>query len=187
MHRKTVGQLSTEVFNSAPEDHTPTEQMQENLTDWDKNIRECIDRALKETTSDFYVLVITKKERLMSKTLRNYFLWTHACPTPTYDQTVFKYHRSSDSLEFIWVLPAKDICEWMRDNALIIPTEQKELLNFVLGLYDDSLIKLAKKLNGEELLTPLTEKKQQWATTSPILLASDGHLNTTPEKKLVMP
>jgi len=55
----------------------------------------------------FYVCVITKKERLMDNVLRNYFLARSTCPTPQYDQTVYKYHRDSGAIQFLWVLPSK--------------------------------------------------------------------------------
>jgi hypothetical protein len=43
----------------------------------------------------------------------------------------------------------------MTENAIAIPESERELLNFVLDFQDGTLLKLAKKLNGEEEDSPL--------------------------------
>ena len=160
MTRDTVGKISNDlIIKSADNTHSAHEQMQECLTDYDANINQCIiDHKLK-FTGDFYIVVITKKERLMDNVLRNYFTARLSCPTPDYDQTVYKYTRKDDAIEFMWVIPSKDACITLKDNFLLIPSEERELLKFVLDFSDGTLFELAKKLNGEEsLLSPMLTK-----------------------------
>lgn len=147
---KTVGQISLELQQKTPDSIDPIEIERELHAEYDKNIFECVDEGKKEIFGDFYVVVITKKEPLMPNVLRSYFTSRKTCPTPDYDQTVYTYIAKDDSLEFMWVLPDKNTCEIMRDRALEIVPEERDLRDFVLSFYDKTLLRLAKKLNGEE-------------------------------------
>lgn len=154
--RDTVGALSSDLLIKANvPDHSAVEQMREQLDKYDENLIECVEKHKKDYTGDFYVVVVTKKERLMENVLRNYFFARHTCPTPEYDQTVYKYDRTNDALDFMWVIPSKQTCEYMRYNALHIPQSERTLLRFVMEFYDDTLMLLAKKLNGEQINTIL--------------------------------
>jgi len=148
--RKTAGQISQELaVKSVDDSHSAHDQMRENLIEYDKNLYECIDDGKKSYIFDFYVIIITKKERLMQNVLRQYFLSRHSCPTPEYDQTVYKYDRKKDCPEFLWVVPSKETCDYFISNALQIPEEERQLLDFILQFTNGDLDKLAKKLNNE--------------------------------------
>lgn len=154
--KKTVGKISTELIEKDKGiSHSPTDQMRESLTDYDANIYECLERGKKDYAKDFYVVVITKKERLMPNVLRNYFTHRLSCPTPQFDQTVYKYNYRDEIVEFLWVIPAKDICETFLNNVLHIDQSQKELLSFIMDFVDGTLDRKAMILNGE-ILTPAT-------------------------------
>ena len=130
----------------------------EALKDFEMHIGKCIDEGYKSFPSDFYVVVETKKEPLLPNVIRNYFFCRESCPTPSPDNTVYQFHRSSSTLMLLWVIPSKLACEMFRDRALEIPSEQKELLGYVLDFFDGTLFRLAKKLNGEKIDSPLLEK-----------------------------
>jgi len=148
-YRPTVGKISSDLIQKESPTRDPIELEREMHKDYEKNIWECIERCEKFFPhSDFFVIVVTKKERLMPNVLRNYFFGRQSCPTPEYDQTVYRYRHTGD-IEFLWVVPSKDTCEIMRANALQVPPEEKELLYFVLKFYDGSLIELSKKMNKE--------------------------------------
>lgn len=147
---KTVGQASSELLEKQPETLSPIEQMRENLSDYEKNVFECLKHGIKTYPGDFFITVLTKRERLMPNVLRNYFFHRATCPTPDYDQAVYHYKRDHDSLEFLWVIPSRDASIHLKDNALTVDKSERMLLNFVLEFAAGSLYKLAKKLNGEE-------------------------------------
>lgn len=147
--RKTVGQVSLEISSKHPDAVNPIDQMKESLTEYDENIRECIERHKKTFTGNFYVVVITKKEPLMKNVIRNYFSARISCPTPDYDQIVYKFHCKEKRLEFIWVVPSRDTCLLFKENSTQIDPSEWGLLEFVLKFADGSLYKQAKKLNGE--------------------------------------
>ncbi len=148
--RETVGKISTDLLWGAQElDHSAEEQMRECLELWETNLLECIERGKKEFPHDFYIVVDTKKEPKMQNVLRNVFIPRSTCPTPTYDNSVYLYHRSDENLEFLWVLPSKATCSMMKDRALEIPEDQRELLQFVLDDADGTLLRRCKLLNKE--------------------------------------
>lgn len=148
--RDTVGKVSSDLLQKEPDTRDPIELMRECLTDYEKNLIECIDRYKKVSPFDFYVVVLAKKERLMPNVIRNYFYPRITCPTPDYDQTVYKYYHKDDCIEFIWVIPSRDTCILLKENALQVAPNERELLRYILDFSDGSLFALAKKLNGEE-------------------------------------
>ncbi len=150
MKKETVGKVASDLMMKTPETTSPVEQMRESLTDYDKNVWECIERSKKDFPNDFYVVVITKNERLLPNVFRNYFYARLSCPTPDWDQTVYKYKRKNDQVIFMWVIPSKDACEYLTLNALQVVKEERMLLRCVLAFNDGTLMKLAKDLNGEK-------------------------------------
>lgn len=151
MTKPTVGKVATDLQQKQNENtHSAAEQMAEQLSDYDKNIFECVETAKKHYPTDFFVVVLTKKEKLLSNVIRNYFYARLTCPTPDYDQAVYFYNHTDDAIDFIWVIPSRETCHLLRDNALLVSPEERQLLTFVLEFADGTLYKLAKKLNGEQ-------------------------------------
>lgn len=148
--RDTVGAHSLRLSKKAPDAQNAIDQMREQLTDYDENIHECVKKHREVFDGDFYVVVITKKERLMKNVLRGYFLARLSCPTPDYDQAVYKYTRADDNLEFLWVVPSADTVKLMRENVHYVPHDKYALLGFVLKFIDGTLLREARKLNGEK-------------------------------------
>ena len=143
------------------ETKTPTynEQSQDMLKDFMPGVLECVEVNKKKYSSDFYVETITIEVPLMGKKVYRFkYMGKLACPTPTYDQSVFKYHKNDDRLEYLWTIPDKGACAYLKQNALLIPDEQKKLLEFVLDDDSKDLLKKAKNLNGEEANSPLIIK-----------------------------
>jgi len=151
--RDTVGKISQDIALKESEtlDHTAQEQGKEMLKDFDKNILEAIERGKSLYAKDFYIEVITKKEPLMKNVLRNYFVTKQSCPTPTFDSSVYKYHRNDAITEFLWVVPNKTVYDDFRINALQVPKQYRELLQNVLDFSDGTLLRRCLILNGEIL------------------------------------
>lgn len=151
--RETVGSISANLSSQHEQvvDHSSQEQMQEMLVDWDNKIMESVQEGIRKFDRDFFIVVETKKEPLMNNVLRNYFIVRQSCPTPSYDNAVYHYHRSDEHIELLWVLPSKETCAMMKSRSLEIPAEQRELLQFVLDDADGTLLQKSLILNKEIL------------------------------------
>jgi hypothetical protein len=147
--RPTVGKLVYDEMQKTPETYDPVEVEREVHKEYEDQIMQAVVDGKKKHLSDFYVVVETKKERLMHNVVRNYFFTRISCPTPIYDQTVYKYSKNSDKIEFLWVIPARDICNIMKTYSHEVQDSNKELLQYVLDFYDNTLLKKSKRLNRE--------------------------------------
>lgn len=110
----------------------------------------CKDRVALE--GDFFIVCLLKKEKLLENVLRNYFVATKACPTPTYDQTLFRYNANKEDVEFVWVVPDRETCLTFQENKNIIVPAEQGLLKFVLDFYSGLLFRKAKEFNGEKMV-----------------------------------
>ncbi len=151
MERDTVGKLSTDLLqHDIYGDQTAGDQMSEQLREYEDNIYTAIASGKANYSSDFFIVVITKRERIMSNVIRNYFFARLSCPSPDYDQTVYHYHSEDEHLEFVWVVPSpvavKDIIKHRHDLDMSL----YGLLKFVLEFLDGTLEAKARKLNGED-------------------------------------
>jgi len=152
--RKTAGQTSYDLFlkelydpKLRPHNSEVEKEAQKNYMD---NVVICIQENEKHYDKGFFIVVNTKRELLMPNIIRNQFFARKTCPTPTYDQTVFFYNKEDRSLDYVWTVPAKEVCIQFKENALSMQSEAKELLQFVLDFYDGTLDILCKKMNNEE-------------------------------------
>jgi hypothetical protein len=150
---KTVGAIAKELMEKDQDKYDLVEMQRAMQEDWNKNIRLALEDGKKNFERNFYIVIETKRERIMENVIRNYFLTRESCPSPNYDQTVFRYLSKEEMLEFLWVLPCKDACLNMKDHALEIDKEERDLLHFVLDFYDGVLEKRAMLLNNEIDLT----------------------------------
>lgn len=157
MERETVGKISSDLLLKEPLTRDPIELEREMHKEYEKNIIECAERGSKIYRGDFYVVVLTKKERLMQNVIRHYYFHRSSCPTPDYDQAVYKANQTTSEIEFIWVIPSRDTCFHFKQNRLSIDPSEQGLLDFVLKFDDGTLRKLAKKLNKEKEDSPLLE------------------------------
>jgi len=158
--RENVGKTSRDlILKDKKITHSAKEQTDEQLTDYEKNIYECIERSKKDFNGDFFIVVATKKEKLMPNVIRNYFYGRKSCPTPNYDQVLYKYHRKSDKLDFLWVIPDRQVAKDMIAQQQLVEPHLWGVLRFVLKFADGTLFKLAKELNGEKEKTPELKDK----------------------------
>ena len=148
--RETVGKIALDLQAKQPDSADPIEMERAMHEDYGKNMLECLHTGQLDFVGDFYIVVITKCEPLMTNVLRNYFFNRKSCPTPDYDQTVYRYNKTTDDLDFLWVIPSKDTCLQFIQNAPSIPHHEWGLLQFVLKFADGTLYKQAKQLNGEK-------------------------------------
>jgi len=165
---KTVGKIARDLLIKTPDTLDPREIQRATEQEYLDNLiwsvkhaqkkvdcsdieghHECVNRN--PLDGSFYIAALIKKEKLLENVLRNYFIPTQACPTPHFDQTVYRYNHKKDDIEFLWVVPDRDTCETFKENKDIIVPEEQGLLMYVLDYYSGKLFTLAKKLNGESM------------------------------------
>jgi len=151
--RESVGKLSSLLLQQDVHgDITAGEQMSEQLGDYERGITECYNTAKTIFAGDFYIVVVTKRERLMPNVFRNYFVSRKTCPTPDYDQTVYHYHKKDDHLEFLWALPSPVAIKNLLEHRHHLDPSFFTLLKLVLDFLDGSLENKARTLNNEPLI-----------------------------------
>lgn len=153
--RETVGALSTRLLMSKPQTQDPIEIERSRQESFINCMLDFIEKERKKYHHDFYIEVQLRKEPLMPNVFRNQFYSRKSCPTPNYDQSVWKYHYIAEDLEFLWTVPDRQTCHTLVGHVLEVPDNEKELLNFVLDFQDGTLFRKMKKLNGEQDDSPL--------------------------------
>ena len=149
--RDTVGKISSELAQKEPESRDVVELQRKMQEDYIDHLKQCVETHKKIFPEDFYVVVITKNEKLMPNVFRNYFSARLSCPTAEYDQSVFKYHAKDEYVEYLWTVPSKDACIHLKENAQYVVKEEQPLLKFVLHFLDGTLDRVAKHMNGESI------------------------------------
>lgn len=153
--RETLGKIVSDLMQKTPDTTDPIELQRAQEEEYFKCLIGQVEWGKKNLDGDFFIEVNTKREqKFEGYVYRNFHAARQSCPTPFYDQAVYKYSHTEEELVFIWAIPDKDTCEWMKMNVLHIPSDQKELLHYVLSYYDGSLLQLAKKLNNENAEAP---------------------------------
>ena len=175
--RKKVGKIATDLLEKQQVSQTVTDIQREAQKEYLNCIEWAIKHAKKEVDcshllgggrghedcatrepliGDMYVVVITKKEKLLQNVLRNSFHTRSTCPTPDNDQTVFFWHDKTGDLEYLWTIPDAETCAVFSENALQVVPEERQLLGFVLDFLDGTLLQEARRRNGENLVTGIT-------------------------------
>jgi len=153
----TLGSLAYDVLIKEPESRDPIELQRELQKKYIDELIDCVENYKKIQPRSFFVCVITKREKLLQPVLRNYFIARDSCPTPDYDQAVYKYNREDDRIEYLWCIPDREACLTYRENALQVVPEERQLLHHILDFADGTLYRLSKKLNKEHVNSPLLD------------------------------
>ena len=100
---------------------------------------------------DFYIVMLIKKERI-GQVPRTYIFARRSCPSPIYKQSVWKYRRNSDQLEFLWSIPDSLLYHHIMENLTkyLADKECSDLAKFVLLMESGELLEWVKKENGEK-------------------------------------
>ena len=99
---------------------------------------------------NFYVICVYKTEPFSGQPQFMFFS-RQSCPTPIYQQIVYKYHRLSGGLEFLWTIPDLQLCREIRDsNYKKDNAGFNQLYEFVYLLDIGKLLEMAKRENNED-------------------------------------
>jgi hypothetical protein len=115
-----------------------------------ENVHEAAERGRNDSRIKypFYVVVLLKKERLLQNVIRPYYLYRQSCPTPEYDQTVYKV-TENNNLEYLWTIPDLNTCVYLSENEMSLTRDHQLMLHMLEAFNNGDLLKLSKKLNKE--------------------------------------
>jgi hypothetical protein len=151
---KTAGQIALELAQKTPDTTRVIEIVQESFEDYEKKLVDTIEKARLKYPADFFIVVLSKLERALSLDgrpfIRRLIADTAVCPSPFYDQVVYKYHRNAEDLQFLWSIPDPETCSYLENHSSMIPKEEYQLLDFVQRYHNGSLLNWAKRLNNED-------------------------------------
>jgi hypothetical protein len=108
--RDTVGKICNDLLKKPDRKQGVMDTQIEMAKKYIPGIQECIDKN-KALVDPYYIVVISKRERLLINAIRQYFVARKTLPTPDYDQTVFKYTPVTGDLKYLWTVPDKNSIE----------------------------------------------------------------------------
>ena len=122
---------------------------------YEEEVWTTVERGRDDTSihGDFYIIVISKKERLLQNIVRQYFFYRQSCPTPEFDQTVYKFIREDDHVDFLWTVPNNVACLNLPLRKKDLPADQMMLVSMIDAFHCGDLDRLAAKHNKEEFST----------------------------------
>lgn len=154
--RPTVGKIYTELMKKEPDKANVFEYTSALGNDLMPKLVALVEQDKQKTTKDFYVEVCIRMNSVMATVPEFYMISRHTCPTPFPDRAVFHYDRSKEALFFLWHIPSLQECDYYINNMLSLRPDEKEALQNVLDYRDGTLLRLAKRLNGETSDAELT-------------------------------
>ncbi len=160
MKRPTLGKIATDLNKQPKEKVKVLVKAAEMKQDYMPNIFEAVDRGCEKYKGNFFIEAVDKQEKLTPNVFRTYYIDVMACPSPSWDHSVFRYNRKEGRIEYLWTLPRRDDAIMMLENAKEImnqpnETGEKELLRFVMMALNGALFKMMKAYNGEQPDSPL--------------------------------
>lgn len=153
--RDTYGKVISDRLGKYELEDDVIEYRQQMEVDVINNIHGVIDSAKQSAiyqNKDFYVVLLMKVERI-GQSPRTYVFARRSCPTPTYNQSVWKYHHQVGTLEFLYNIPDKILYYHIINNSqkYLNDPECRDLARFVVLMESGELLEWVKKENGEKI------------------------------------
>lgn len=110
---------------------------------------------------DFFIEVLTTREKVLVDTFRNRFAVKWACPTPHYSQIVFRFDCAKGQVSLLWAVPDVETCIVYLQNARDVHPSEHLFLSFIIAYHNGDLDKyclsLEKEIEGSPKLVVYSE------------------------------
>lgn len=139
--KPTVGEESYKRLISGDTQEVGETSQAMNKT-FEEELMDCVHAYRKtrlEDVNPFYIVVLSKKERLMNNVVRRYFLGRESEPTPDYDQIVFRVDPKTQEVNFKWAIPDIESYHDMVMFGQNYPIDQQELVGFCRAMNENRL------------------------------------------------
>jgi hypothetical protein len=161
MKKTTIGEVALDTLKSKPSKPqlaTKLAKETNNEKSYIQELRDCAERGCETYKDmDFYIEVALRHDKVLHNVLRNQFFAKEHCPTPNYDQSVFRFNHKTMDIEYIWTVPDKTTCMTLLYYADQVVPEERQTLDFVVKYATGQLLALAKTLNKEYELKPIIQ------------------------------
>ncbi len=144
--RPTVGALNQQAVTNINQSDT-WETTQEREKEIMKNMAQFVATKKDEIKGDFFVMLLSKKEKFLEQVIRDRLFALRACPTPNYGQSIWKYHFADDRLEFIWTVPPKEVVMFLKRYPIEMNDMCGDLIKNIFDFIDGTLDKRTVELN----------------------------------------
>lgn len=158
--KKTVGEEALKLASKIDKQPDSIELQREihkgsnSEKSYEEEIFETLQRGIDDPKieGDFYIIVLTKRERHLQNVIRNLFFYRQSCPTPEFDQTVYQVKRKTKEINYLWTVPNNSTCQYLPSIKTEIPEDQLILVDMIEKFKSGKLDELAKKLNKELII-----------------------------------
>src|SRR5690606_27801137 len=107
------GKLATDLMASDSHPVNVIEQQRAMTEKFMSDVEKCIENNESHYGPIFFVNALTKKEPTLTNVVRTYFVATHLCPYPTWDQTIFLVDTRAGYINYMWTIPDRDTCNYL--------------------------------------------------------------------------
>ncbi len=120
--------------------------------EYENGVRRAIDRGKTRFDGNFYVELVNTIKRKYRKhgEIHPFFYDRKSCPTPMFDQVVYKYDSKKDTLDMLWCLPNKEESLNYYHNKDRVPVSEYSLLQQVMDYFDGSIFALVDRMEIED-------------------------------------
>lgn len=127
-------------------------QQKESSKDYLLKLREAIEKGKEQYQSEEFIFIegFTRQDKIMIRSTVTDFFPRITCPTPSFNQVVYRYVMKEDIIEYVWQIPSNKRCLQLLANPLAKSEGERLLIEHVHDLRDGTLEKLTRFLNKEE-------------------------------------
>ena len=148
--KQTAGKIITDLQAKEQDKATIPEFIQAIGSDFMPKLMAMVEKDKKKADRDFFVEVCISMHPLLAGVPQYFMISRHTCPTPFPDRAAFHYKKKDDVLEFLWMVPSMDQCEYYINNWKKLRPDEHEAAQNVKDYVSGLLLQRAKKLNGEK-------------------------------------
>lgn len=149
MSKQTAGKIYLDLKSKKQDKVSVFEMTEAQGDDIMRSLVEHVEKDKKRSDGDFFVELCFFMDPIMYGVTRAKMISRKTCPTPFPDRAAFHYIHKDEQLKFLWHVPSLQEIDYYREFALTVRDDEKEARNDAFSYLDGSLLKRAKKFNGE--------------------------------------
>lgn len=147
--QEAAGKIYTDLKSRVQDKATLPEFVQAIGNDFMPKLMAMVEKDKHTVEQDFFIEACISMHPLMPDVPQFFMISRRTCPTPFPDRAVFHYKKKQDVLEFLWMVPSMEQCEYYIKYRDTLRPDEYEAAHNALDYRKGILLDRAKKLNGE--------------------------------------